>query len=237
MNHTLFISDLHLEPGKPEITLCFLNFLKNHALRAESLYILGDFFEVWVGDDDASPFNVSIIHALREITDHKIPVYLMPGNRDFLIGHQFAKQAGCQLLKDPTLIDLYGVPTLLAHGDQLCTKDSKHQIFRKYTQHPIFRTIFLALPLWLRKKIARMIRQKSQKHTATTSYDLMDVTPEAVTSLLKKYGASRLIHGHTHKPGVHVHDTQQRFVLGDWHTHGSALRCDEKGCVLITISP
>lgn len=235
MNHTLFISDLHLEPERPEITYCFLNFLKNQALKAESLYILGDLFEVWVGDDNPSSFNRTIIKAIREVAEHNVSVYFMPGNRDFLIGNQFAKETGCQLLKDPTLINLYGTPTLLTHGDQLCTKDRKHQVFRKYTQHPFCRYVFLKLPLGLRKKIAQVIRQKSKKHTAYIPDDRMDATPKAVLSELKKYGAIQLIHGHTHKPAIHEIGLQKRYVLGDWNNNGSALQCNEKCCKLISV--
>jgi UDP-2,3-diacylglucosamine hydrolase len=230
VNHTLFISDLHLEPERPDITTNFLSFLKNQAPKSDALYILGDLFEVWVGDDHLSEFNQSIINALRNLSDSGLPIYFMRGNRDFLISETFIKASGCRFLEDPTKINLYGTPILLTHGDLLCTDDYKHQAFRKYTQNPKFHRYFLALPLSLRLWIAKIIRRSSKKHTRTISYAHLDVTQQAVDKLMSQYNVRLLIHGHTHRPAIHVlNHGSHRIVLGDWHQHGSALVYDETG--------
>lgn len=227
MNHTLFISDLHLEPSRPDITAWFLKLLQFDAPKADALYILGDLFEVWVGDDYLPDFNQSIAAVIRTVSDQGIPVYYMPGNRDFLLGETFAQAAGWQMLADPTKINLYGKSILLSHGDMLCTEDYKHQAFRKYAQNPKYNRFFLKLPLFMRQWIARLLRNASKKHTSQIDYAVMDVTPSAVEQILQTYQVTQLIHGHTHRP--HIHEfllngvSAQRIVLGDWHNHGSAL--------------
>jgi UDP-2,3-diacylglucosamine hydrolase len=163
MRHTLFISDLHLEPKRPDITRCFFNFLQNQAPQADALYILGDFFEVWIGDDEDTIFHRSIIAALKQLTDSGLSVYFMRGNRDFLIGQAFIRATGCHLLSDPTRIQLYGKDVLLAHGDALCTADHKHQNFRKYAQNPAYNRFFLWLPLFIRRAISRLLIKAIQK--------------------------------------------------------------------------
>jgi len=232
-NYTIFISDLHLEPARPDITELFFAFLKNQAAHADALYILGDFFEVWIGDDDVSEFNKSIKQALKNLSDQGIPVFFMRGNRDFLIGKKFAQETGCQLIPDPTLINLYGKPTLLTHGDALCTLDIKHLQFRKYAHNPNYYRFFLMLPLWLRTWIARKIRNKSQRHTRTISYEVMDVTDSEVIRIMELYQTQQLIHGHTHKPAIHPISVNShpasRIVLGSWHEHGNALVYHEDG--------
>lgn len=226
-HHTLFISDLHLEPGRPDSAEWFLHFLKNQAPQADALYILGDFFEVWIGDDHDSPFNKSIEAGLKTLTDTGFPIYFMRGNRDFLIGEAFAKATGCRLLPDPCKIDLYGKPILITHGDILCTQDVKHLKFRKFAQNPANNRYFLLLPLFLRKFIARQLRKASKNHTRQTAYHIMDVTPEAVDELMQAQGVNLLIHGHTHRPNMHFFrlkdQSASRIVLGSWHEQGNAL--------------
>lgn len=226
---TLFISDLHLQPNQPHITRLFLNFLKQWAPSADALYILGDFFEVWVGDDNHNEFNDTIEQALKQFTATGVRVYIMPGNRDFLLGKTFAKTTGSHLLSDPTWIDLYGVRTLLMHGDSLCTQDVKHQRFRRFSQHTITKKLFLTTPLWLRKMIARRLRQISSNRTQNMANNIMDVTPSAVIEMMEKYQTNQLIHGHTHRPQIHYFELAnkpvKRIVLGAWHEQGSVLVC------------
>lgn len=229
-NLTLFISDLHLQAGQPQLTKLFLNFLKTQANRADTLYILGDFFEFWVGDDDADDFNKEIKSNLKWLSQQGVQVFFMPGNRDFLVGKHFAQETGCKLLLDPTVIDLYGTPTLLMHGDSLCTQDIKHQQFRRVSQHKITKKLFLMIPLSIRKFIANKIRNASKKNTYHLTAVQMDVWPETVAQVMLQHNVKQLIHGHTHRPGIHHFSlTQQnatRIVLGAWHDVGNALVCD-----------
>lgn len=227
MNHTLFISDLHLQPERPDITENFFTFLKTQAIQADALYILGDLFEAWVGSDDCAEFNQSICQAILNLTQAGIPVYFMRGNRDFLIARDFIKATGCQILPDPSKMALYGVTILLTHGDMLCTQDPKHQRFRKFSQNPKYNFLFLKLPLFLRRWIARSLRQASRKHTSQLSYSAMDVSASAVEELLVSHHVRQLIHGHTHRPAIHAlsidHQPAQRIVLGDWEKQANAL--------------
>lgn len=221
MRHTLFISDLHLEPQRPDISAGFFRFLQTQATQADALYILGDLFEAWIGDDAESEFTQQVQAALAEL---KIPVYLMRGNRDFLLGQTFARAAHCELLADPCKISLYGQDITLSHGDMLCTLDKKHQRFRKYAHNPQYNRLFLALPLSFRQWLARKIRHVSRSHTRKTAYEIMDVTVEAVDNLMRQQQTRLLIHGHTHRPAIHSIDSDRhRIVLGDWHQQGSAL--------------
>lgn len=224
-HHTLFISDLHLDAQNPSITHTFFYFLEHVALKADALYILGDLFESYIGDDDNTPFIQSITHALSKLNDDNIPVFIMHGNRDFLIGKKFADNAGAILISDPMLIDLYHQKILLMHGDSLCTQDKNHQRFRKITQNKITKKIFLSLPLSFRKKIANQLRQESTQHNRYKSAEIMDVSEEAAAAVLKKYSAQKIIHGHTHRPMI----TQNRIVLGMWHEHGNYLKACEDG--------
>lgn len=227
MHYTLFISDLHLEPQRPDITAWFLHFLQTKAKTADALYILGDLFEVWIGDDAQSDFSRQIQQALAQLT---IPIYLMRGNRDFLLGERFAHQAHCTLLTDPKKIKLYDRDVVLSHGDMLCTLDKKHQSFRKYAHNPSYNRFFLYLPLFFRHWLAKKIRRLSQKHTGQTAYDIMDVTETAVEDLLREQQSQLLIHGHTHRPAIHkLNQDKWRIVLGDWHQQGSALVYYEDG--------
>lgn len=224
-HHTLFISDLHLDAQNPSITHAFFYFLEHVALKADALYILGDLFESYIGDDDNTPFIQSITHALSKLNDDNIPVFIMHGNRDFLIGKNFANNAGAILISDPILIDLYHQKILLMHGDSLCTQDKNHQRFRKITQNKITQKIFLSLPLSFRKKIANQLRQESTQQNYYKSAEIMDVSEEAAAAVLKKYSAQKIIHGHTHRPMI----TQNRIVLGMWHEHGNYLKACEDG--------
>lgn len=240
---TLFISDLHLDDSRPGITGLFLDFLKRDAVNAESLYILGDFFEAWVGDDDDSGLGRKVTRALRELSDSGVPVFFMRGNRDFLVGQDFAKSAGLQILSDPCVLELYGKPTMLMHGDLLCTEDVAYQAFRAQVRSDAWQTQFLSQPLTARLAFAAQARSASKQHQSGLmdgqQENIMDVTQAAVKSLMKRYGVNRLIHGHTHRPDIHQFYNDdvscQRIVLGDWYHQGSVLRIDGDGVFLCTI--
>lgn len=222
--HTLFISDLHLEPAREDITARFLQFMNEQASQADALYILGDFFEMWIGDDDATPFFDTVTEVINTLTQKNIPVYFLPGNHDFLAGKTFLEKTGCQALNDPTLINCYGREFLLCHGDILCTQDKKHLAFRKFSQSGWFKRIFLATPLSIRRRLAKGTRTTSHHFTEKTEHYIMDVTEDAVSKLMQKHTADILIHGHTHRPGVFkVNGVGERIVLGSWHNNGSAL--------------
>ncbi len=228
--HTLFISDLHLVETAPERAALFLRFLEERAKRADALYILGDFFDVWVGDDGASFFHQKIIRALKQLTNNGVPVYFMPGNRDFLIGRQFLEKTGCQLLNDPSVIDLYGVSALIMHGDLLCTQDKRYHLFRRIVQNAFVRWLVLLLPLRLRWHLAdkaRKISQKQNKNKSNGRY----IADESVAKILSDYHSDYLIHGHTHQPNIYYfnlngHKTA-RAVLGAWEDEGSVLVCQQ----------
>lgn len=236
MPNTLLISDLHLSEDLPVIRKKFLDFLAGPARKSEALYILGDLFETWIGDDDIpSPFNQKIVRALQALSGSGTALYLMHGNRDFLIGQEFAAACGGLLLQDPTEIDLYGVRTLLSHGDQLCTDDVAYQAYRKQVRSPAWQRKVLALPLETRRQMARDATAMSDKAKQAKSMEIMDVSPQAVTDLLRKNGYPRLIHGHTHRPARHVYHLDdhccERWVLPDWTVVRSGyLQCDRNGC-------
>ncbi|MDE2623166.1 MAG: UDP-2,3-diacylglucosamine diphosphatase [Betaproteobacteria bacterium] len=236
MSHTLFISDLHLSEDTPLIRKRFLELLAGPAREAEALYILGDLFETWVGDDDMpAPFNRRIVEALHELTDAGTALFLMHGNRDFLLGEDFAQACGATLLQDPTEISLYGTRTLLSHGDQLCTDDVEYQAYRKQVRSAAWQRKVLALPLATRRQMARDATAMSEKAKQAKTLEIMDVAPQAVTDLLRKNSYPRLIHGHTHRPARHVYRLEdhscERWVLPDWtDTRGGYLMCDSEGC-------
>jgi UDP-2,3-diacylglucosamine hydrolase len=236
----LFISDLHLSLDKPEITRRFLNFLENRAVGAEALYILGDLFDAWVGDDDPTPPNGKIKHQLKKLTDAGTEVYLQPGNRDFLLGQRFCNETGVTLLGDYAVIDLYGVPTLLTHGDLLCTDDLPYQAFRAKSHTPEWMRSVLSKPLLLRLLAARWYRWRSFLHKRKKSREIMDVNQETVILAMKEHGCLRLIHGHTHRPNIH--DIQidghaaRRFVLAAWSKEaGQALCWAPRGYAVETV--
>jgi UDP-2,3-diacylglucosamine hydrolase len=220
---TLFISDLHLEESRPDITGAFLGFLKTHAMGVERLYILGDFFEAWIGDDERTPLQEQVAAALREVRDSGTEIFLMHGNRDFLIGNDYCERAGATLLDDPTVIDLYGTPALLMHGDSLCTADVEYQKFRANMRNPQMQKMMLARPLEDRQQMARQLRQMSMAKNQGKAEDIMDVTPEEVVRELEHHGVQLMIHGHTHRPAIHDLEANgepaRRIVLGDWDTH------------------
>ena len=215
----LFISDLHLSPSHPDVVDLFLNFLSGPALLAEKLFILGDLFEGWIGDDDLSPFNQMIISKLK-VLSHSTECFFMAGNRDFLISQSFAKMSGCHLLEEPTIIDIYGTPTLLLHGDTLCTLDVGYQRFRSVIRQPFIKKIFLNLPLSMRDKIFNGFRSRSKVNVASKSMEIMDVTSSAVEQEFVHHGVFQIIHGHVHRPKLHKYKLAngecKRWVLGDW---------------------
>jgi len=233
---TLFISDLHLSAERPDITALFIRFLNNEARQAEALYILGDLFEAWLGDDMVLPEYVDAIAAMKALSDSGVPVFIMHGNRDFFLGEKFTAMSGTTLLDDPTCIDLYGKPTLLLHGDTLCTDDVEYQKFRAMVRNPAWQQQMLALSPQERLALAKEYREMSQAETGDKAEDIMDVNQHTLEQVMQDKGIYHMIHGHTHRPAIHNFnvDTQaaQRIVLGDWHEQGSVLVCDEKGCEL-----
>ena len=228
MTASLFISDLHLAPERPATVALFLNFLGRQAREAEALYILGDLFDAWIGDDDDEPPYPAIRAALRDLTTSGTRCAILPGNRDFLLGRRFLADTGCELLADPTRIDLYGTPTLLMHGDLLCTDDRAYQRFRRVIRNPIVKRLFLWRGLERRRALAQDYRRRSMAAIAGKSLTIMDVNPDAVLEALRRQGARRLIHGHTHRPGDHALSLDgqpaQRLVLAEWREdQGEAL--------------
>jgi len=225
---TYFIADLHLCENRPDISACFLRFLKNDAIEAEKLYILGDLFEAWVGDDDDSPYLKTIAGALTQLSLSGTKIFYIHGNRDFLLGKRFAKKANMNLLPEIDTIDLYGRHVVIMHGDTLCTHDIDYQAFRKKSRSWWWQMAVKSLPLFLRKKMAANYRKKSTVATAMKSQEIMDVTDVEVINCLEKYKSQLLIHGHTHRPAVHkviANDADaERIVLGDWYEQGAWLK-------------
>jgi UDP-2,3-diacylglucosamine hydrolase len=223
---TLFISDLHLSEHTPELTRQFLSLLSSQAKQADALYILGDLFEMWVGDDHITSYNSSIIAAIKQLSNY-IPVYFMAGNRDFMVGQQFARSSGCQILADPTLINLYGKPTLLTHGDFLCTQDKGHIAFRKFTQKSWVQKLLLSLPLSVRNKMGKGLREQSKQRNKRISTTLMDINQTALENMMLEHKVNQLIHGHTHRPSIHYFKLKNELVchvvLNDWDKVGNAL--------------
>ena len=230
---TLFISDLHLEDDRPEIGRQFVGFLEGEALAAEALYILGDLFEYWVGDDDPNPHYAEMKTAIRALSDTGVPVLFMHGNRDFMISEQFAAATGVTLLVDPTPVTLYGTKVLLSHGDALCTDDTHYQQMRAMTRDPDWQAMMRAKPLEERIAIAEQARQQSAEYNAAIDEEIMDVNQQAVVDAITAHDVDILLHGHTHRPAVHDLDIDgriaKRIVLGDWYEQGSVVRWDEHG--------
>lgn len=236
---TLFISDLHLEANKPEIGEQFLGFLEGEAAAADALYILGDLFESWVGDDDPDPHYAVMKRALRELVDSGVPVFFMHGNRDFMVGEQFAEETGVTILDDPVSIELYGVKVLLSHGDALCIDDAHYQQVRLMTRNPAWQAMMRAKPLKERIEFAKNARQQSEAYNDSVGADITDVNKDAVVGTFRNRDVDILLHGHTHRPAVHEVDlkgkTVKRIVLGDWYDQGSVVRWDENGPRLETM--
>lgn len=235
--HSLFISDLHLHESRPQITLAFFHFLHTQAIAAEALYILGDFFDAWIGDDDKSELAQQIAHELLALKQQGVAIYFMHGNRDFLVGTDYAKQAGIELIPEGTVIDLYGTATLLVHGDALCTGDSEYQQFRTMVRSAQWQQQVLAQPLAARRALAAQLREKSQSMNSLKADDIMDVTPAEVIRQMTQAQVQLLIHGHTHRPARHSlqinNQIAERIVLGDWHDLGWAIKADQQGQELI----
>ena len=225
---TLFISDLHLDDSRPEIVDLFERFLAGEARDAEALYILGDLFESWIGDDDDSPLAERVARALRALSDSGVPIYFMRGNRDFVLGKNFARKAGMTILDDPTVVELHGQRVLLMHGDTLCTDDVDYQKFRRIMHNGWFQRIALALPLSVRRRIAGRLRGQSQKHISRKAEAIMDVNQSAVEAAMRAHGVQLMIHGHTHRPATHRFEIDgrpaERLVLGDWYDQSSIYR-------------
>lgn len=240
MPHTLFISDLHLSADHADSMAAFRRFIGEFAPHAEQLYILGDLFEYWAGDDDSSdPFHAEVIALLRSLSTSQTQVFILHGNRDLLMGAALAAACHAKLIAEPTLIDLYGTPTLLSHGDTLCTDDIEYQKFRAQVHSAAFQSQFLAQPLAARKAYIQRIRTHSSQEKQHKSMAIMDVNGDAVAAILRDYHYPQLIHGHTHRPNRHEHrgdgKTCVRWVLGDWGVEGNALKCDANGCAVLKI--
>jgi UDP-2,3-diacylglucosamine hydrolase len=223
----LFVSDVHLDASEPRAVERFLGFLHTHAAGAEALYILGDLFETWVGDDDTDPDKTLVREALRTLTARGVACFLLHGNRDFLLGREFCDSTGCRLLADPVVAEFDGERVLLTHGDALCTDDHPYQELRSIVRTPQWQRRFLALPLADRELLANQARAGSRQHTTRTIPYIMDVNPDAVAAAYRVAGVRRIIHGHTHRPGIHDTSIEgapaQRIVLGAWYEQGSYL--------------
>ena len=225
---TLFIADLHLQTEEPAITAGFLRFLAATAQKADALYILGDLFEAWIGDDDPNPLHRQIAVALKTLADSGVPVYFIHGNRDFLLGQRFARESGMTLLPEEKVLELYGKRLLILHGDTLCTDDAGYQAFRAKVHQPWLQKLFLALPLFIRMRIAAKMRADSTSANRNKSQAIMDVNPQAVVNVMEKHQVQHLIHGHTHRPDIHTLTANgapaYRYVLGAWHQEGSMVK-------------
>jgi|SRR5688572_2925390 UDP-2,3-diacylglucosamine hydrolase len=238
---TLFISDLHLDAERPAITDLFGRFLADEARGADALYILGDLFEAWVGDDDPSDVGAFVADRLATLDRAGTPSYFIRGNRDFLLGDDYARRARMRILPDPAVVMIEGAPTLLMHGDTLCTDDVAYQAFRTQTRDPKWQTHFLSQPLPARIAFAQQAREASRKHQSGLQREglmeaITDVAPATVDATLARFGIDRLIHGHTHRPAVHDERNGTRIVLGDWYEQGSMLRVDRDGAKLSALT-
>nr|WP_290127667.1 UDP-2,3-diacylglucosamine diphosphatase [Enterobacter roggenkampii] len=234
---TLFIADLHLQTEEPAITAGFLRFLRGEAKSADALYILGDLFEAWIGDDDPNPLHREMAAAIHALVDSGVPCYFIHGNRDFLIGKRYARESGMTLLPEEQVLDLYGRKVLIMHGDTLCTDDTGYLAFRAKVHTPWIQKVFLALPLFIRNRIAARMRAGSKAANSSKSMTIMDVNPQAVVRVMEKHDVQWLIHGHTHRPDVHYlianGQPAHRVVLGAWHTEGSMVKVTPEGVELI----
>lgn len=232
---TAFVGDLHLSADRPDITQAFLQFLKQGLDNVEALYIIGDLFEVWMGDDIAETYTVDIANAIK-LVSQRMPVFFTQGNRDFMVGKAFCRKAGMTLLPDVYRTNLYDNLTVILHGDSLCTLDMGYQRFRRFRSLAIVRWIYSHLPKQTRLNIAAKIRQKSQTGNQQKHYEIMDVEPNAVQGLLTETGCNLMIHGHTHRPNIHLlAEGKKRIVVGDWYTQGSVLMVDKSGCELLQL--
>lgn len=233
---TFFIADLHLTDERPAATGRFFRFLQDEVAGAAALYILGDLFEAWTGDDHGEQVAGDTAQRLAALAAAGTRVYFMHGNRDFMLAERYAARSGMTLLADPTRIDLYGVPTLLMHGDTLCTDDTAYQHFRRRVRHPLTRALLRHLPRAMRRRLARQARAGSEAAKARKVAEIMDVNADEVVRVLREQQVCRLIHGHTHRPAQHVHQVDghacERWVMPDWYTRWGYVVCDATGCTL-----
>lgn len=236
MSVTYLVADLHLSRTHPEIGERFRAFLRGPARKSDGLYILGDLFEAWLGDDLILPEHQLIVDALLRLTTDGVPVYVMHGNRDFLLGERFTRMTGCRLIDEGTVVDLYGTPTLLLHGDSLCTDDLPYQQLRQMLRDPQWIADFLAKPPTARIAIVQELREKSRDETGRKADYIMDVNGDEVARVMSERGVHRLVHGHTHRPGHHYlqidGDTAERIVVGAWEQDATIAECDTNGCRL-----
>lgn len=236
MMQDYFIADLHLDASRDNINRLFIHWLNHLPSSCHRLFILGDLFEVWIGDDAIEDWHEPIIHALKRLTEKNIPTYFLAGNRDFLIGEKFIVQTGIQLLNGPTVFDIQDVPTLILHGDELCTDDHEYQTFRTQLRDPLWQQTFLEKTIDERKAIAQELRAGSKQANQNKPDAIMDVNTEAVELMMKTHQVQRIIHGHTHRPAIHETILGQRLVVGDWYQQGSVLICDKNSCRLQDIT-
>jgi UDP-2,3-diacylglucosamine hydrolase len=237
---SLFISDLHLEDTRPDALQWLLGLLSGPARSSEALYILGDLFEYWIGDDAASPAALELARRTRELVAAGVSCHFIHGNRDFLLGESYAAAAGLKLLPETCVVDLYGTPTLLLHGDTLCSDDVEYQAVRRQTRAPAWQATVLAMPVEQRQRMAAEARDASRKYTGSAAAGIMDVNQTAVVDAFREHAVQRMIHGHTHRPAVHRHDLGggvlgERIVLADWYTHGSYLEVSADGARAIDL--
>ncbi|MCA1925401.1 MAG: UDP-2,3-diacylglucosamine diphosphatase [Thiobacillus sp.] len=233
---TFFVADLHLTDERPAATGRFFRFLEEDVAGSDALYILGDLFEAWIGDDHDERVAHGTAVRLKTLSAAGTPVFFLHGNRDFMLAQTYARQAGMHLIADPSVIDLYGTPTLLMHGDTLCSDDIPYQNFRRRVRRPLVLALLRHLPFALRKRLARQARAGSESAKAGKTAEIMDVNPGAVERAFNSHGACRLIHGHTHRPARHAHRVGQaaceRWVLPDWYDRWGYVVCDSHGCRL-----
>ena len=236
---TVFLSDIHISDEFPEISIRLKEFLLEEESKTNTIYILGDLFEYWLGDDDPNPSFAEIRNLLKKLSDNNISLFFIHGNRDFLIGESFAEETGCRILHDPHVIDLYGKKALISHGDIFCTDDQEYQLFRNQTRDPDWKNSILSEPLSFRRDFAKQARLESSEYTSSMKNEIMDVNKDEILKMYEKYNVDIIIHGHTHRPAIHDiffnGRKYQRIVLGDWYEQGSILRCSEKGFDLIQL--
>jgi UDP-2,3-diacylglucosamine hydrolase len=228
-----FISDLHLDPSRPGATAAFLSFLQGAALSLDRLYILGDLFESWIGDDDPDPHHRQVINALADYTRQQPRCFFMAGNRDFMIGSNFLQQTGLLILSDPTVIEIEAKKVLISHGDLYCTDDISYQRFRRLARNPLIMSLYRALPFGFRNRLVSKARSESQNSKQHKTAAIMDVNLQAITQAMREHGVHTMLHGHTHRPQEHQFDLDgnpaMRIVLGDWYTDGPVLYWDDSG--------
>ena len=234
--NTLFLSDLHLDDSHPQTTEWLMTFLSGPARSADAVYILGDLFEYWIGDDAVPPLAAELAAVTSELAAGGLPLYFQHGNRDFLLGEDYAARAGFELLPEAVVVDLYGTPTLLMHGDSLCTDDTEYQAFRRQSRDPAWQAAVLAMTVEERIAMARNAREESMSHKGATEMGIMDVNAGAVQAAFAQHGVQRMIHGHTHRPATHRHELPggevcTRIVLADWYERGSYLEVTAEAAV------